>query len=160
MSKDKEFFIYLGKTLHASIQHGRDSVRKWEKFSDEELRILINDYQEYLGVPAYGIRNKIADSLVSEQDFRLTLKDAESESLENLEAGEKLRTGYYHNELMSKAPSKMTHPTGEFELLEDGPKEISMDEMFDHMVEDLGGRNLKLVGNDEVNRKARENNEY
>lgn len=39
---------------------------------------------------------------------------------------------------------KMTHPTGEFELLEDEPKEITMDEMFDHMVEDFGGRNLKI----------------
>ena len=97
-------------------------MRKWEMFSDEELNIIIGDLfkanNNLIAQAESPITFQLWEEIRDEQNFRLAEKDAESESRENLESA-----GMIHDRLLAEAHgdkvSKMTHPTGEFELLED-----------------------------------------
>ena len=80
-------------------QDAKNSVRKWEKFSDEELRYIWRNLASYDDDDEKLFKNFL-NEIKAEREFRLTLK-----------------------EHFGQEPKKITHLTGEFELLED-EKEI------------------------------------
>jgi hypothetical protein len=126
MDENKRFYIYLGETLYKSIQHGKNSVRKWEKFSDEELNKMT--FRMKMGHTSTD--EKWMLEISQEINLRLSLKDDElnrethkvaGEAIENemKEAPNYIEQSESANEMMKA----FTQNPGEFEVMSDDGQE-------------------------------------